>query len=201
MNDLSFQGEILSDELAEMIRQSDLLVKLSWLGSILSPLIYVFVAFMSNKGLNGETAFSDVPLVSGVFAVVACLFIAGSFFFTRMFLSPGAVAAFMERSELKGFADALWTEHGKNDSKFSKLSESEKRLFVFAKLAVSYFFMKFGFLNSSAVFGLVLSILVRDSYAGIPFAVASILLTIPQFPSLRRVLESGLSEHTYRAID
>lgn len=198
MSDFDIYDECVSGNLEKVIRPYDIFVKLFWFGNIVSCLFYLVLAFIIGNSSNELHAVSSPGVVFAVFALLACFALLAEFVYTRIFLSPNAVANFLGGKPSVLFAIALRTTPEKKIKGIEELSETEKRLAVFARLSFNFFVMKFGFLNTVGTLGLVLSILTRKPYVVVPFVVVSILFTIPQMPVLSKILESGLREYRGR---
>lgn len=198
MSDLDIYDECVSGDLEKLIRPFDLFSKLFWFGNIVSCLFYLVLAFVIGNSSKELHAVSAPGVVSAVFALLASLFIAGSFIYSRIFLSPKAIADFLDGKPSIWFSMAVKTVSEKKMKGIEELSETEKRLAVFARLSSNFFGMQFSFLNTVGIFGLVLSILILNPYVVLPFVTVAILFSIPQMPVLKKVLESGLREYCGR---
>ncbi|NOY74284.1 MAG: hypothetical protein GXP32_00640 [Kiritimatiellaeota bacterium] len=180
----------LSPQLEEMLEPMELQLKFFWFVQFSSYAIYVFIAFIIDTRMK-EFASEDAKIaLSALFSLIALAFIVASFVFKRMFLSSAAISKILngpppDWSNLKN-------AHGMSESLLvviDVLLPLEEQKLLKAGMSVHQkHILLYGLFNTVSIAGLVLSILINESTAVIPFITCSVVLNLLNFPSLKKMI-------------
>ena len=186
----------LSETLLKPVVKIDQLLKLCWLGILGSQGIYVFIAYK----LPHESAShhqSEMIFIS-IFSLIGIMFMVMSLWLRHVLISPRAVARYLDDKGplwiYKFINSSYRYPHGGMNDMPSDLDDTERKMLSYAIKSQMLQIILWGMLNSTAVFGLLLSILLSQPSITIAFVVPVFVVALAQYPDTRRLLEAGLRE-------
>lgn len=184
----------LSEVLSKRIASIDLLLKLFWLGLLGQQGIFIFIAYM----FSHETASHHSPLIILIFSLIGITFMIMSLWLRYVLISPRAVAKYLDD---KG---PLWvynlvhsayksSYNGMNDIP-PGLDDTENKMLSYAIKSQILQMVLWGMLNSTAIFGLTLVVLLSQPTVIFAFVIPVFVVTLTQYPNTHSLLEAGLRE-------
>jgi hypothetical protein len=179
----------LSEELLRRIVPIDRILKLCWFGLLGSLGIYIFLAYQINQTANPHPPQHLPSVVTYVLSLGGIMSTILSLWLRKLLLSPRAFAKYLDD---KG---PVWIYNCINSSPLSnsaRLDEMEKKILTFASKVQILQLILWGMLNTTAIFGLVLSIFISQPHIIFAFTVPVFFIALVQFPGIRNLLESGL---------
>ncbi len=185
----------LSEELIKLIKPTDRILKLIWVGQFSSLGIYIFIAFKS-ASLGTPTANAEIVYV---FSAVAIAFMLVSIFVRRSLLSASAVVRHINGDVpswyFRIFKTPVLSKRAVAVS--NDLSETEQKLVGYASTMFKLQMIIWGLLNSTAIFGMMLSIMMAKEEIVLFFVIPVTVVLLTQFPSIRGLFEAGLIEKQF----
>lgn len=188
--------ETISEQLELLIKPAERRLKMIWCGQFISLGIYIFIAFKVAARTEG-TKPENILITTAIFGLLGFLLIVCSFFIKHFLFSPKAVLKLLNGNFPVKFSnrpDPFLIEQ----KDISDLSEEEQLLLKFANKSFPFVTICWGFLQSVAIIGMVLSILNQNPFNIIPFATVAAILYIFQYPDLKKLFEAALLERSFR---
>jgi len=182
----------LSEALSERVMQIDRLLKLCWLGLLSSLGIYVFIAYkIEHTSILPHQ--SELVFIF-IFALIGIMFMVMSLWLRYVLISPRAVAKYLDDKEPSWIYSLISSPRNVENNSVSGLDDIENKMLSYAIKSQMLQMILWGMLNSTAVFGLVLSILLSQPPVTIAFVVPVFVVALAQYPNTRSLLEAGLRE-------
>lgn len=167
---------MISENLRKAVRPTSMLLTTVWLGELSTFAVYYLVVWMMSRHDGPAPAGDSVlPILFGALAA-ACVF--GGIGFRFFAFSQGLARKLLSREQA---GPALPGIDG--------LTEDERQLACLARGVFPMYVMALGMINSCAVFGMVLAMVLRDAGLFVPFVVAAMVGCALSFPRLESYLE------------
>ena len=184
----------LSDELSKRITPIDRILKLTWLALPFSLAMYIFIAYIHKP----MTASQLNPIIILIFSLIGLIFTLVSLWLRYVLISPRAVAKYLNDKGPLWIYNSVHSAYKPSCKMMndipSNLDDMEKKMLDYAQKSLILQMMLWGMLNSTAIFGLVLSFLLPEPHIIIAFVIPVFIIALMQFPNIRKLLEAGLLE-------
>ncbi|HBC86570.1 MAG TPA: hypothetical protein DCZ94_06410 [Lentisphaeria bacterium] len=189
---------LLSEKFIEYIRPPDLFMKLAWLGELGSMGIYVLIAYLAVRNPGYAPNPEASTMLTFIFTALAIIILLFGIIFHALFLSEKAVAKFAD-GKMPAWMRMIISQGaaGLDKDKLNTLPEDERNFYVYSRSAFKLSLFLYGFMNSCALFGMVLAIITRRPALIFPYVGISAILMLYYFPNLKKLIENAKTIEEY----
>ncbi|HCE42383.1 MAG TPA: hypothetical protein DET40_02400 [Lentisphaeria bacterium] len=195
---------MLSEKFNDYLKPTDLLIKIIWISEFLTMGIYVFIAHVAGRSPENTMAPELNMRLVCLFTLLGVAVTISSIIFHALFLSPRAVAKFADGK----MHPWMWTviclddvagSYAACSEQLASLPAEERIFYIYSRAALRLFLFFYAYMNTCAIFGMVLAIITRKPELCYPFIGCSAVLMLFYFPNLVKLIENAKTIEEYNA--
>jgi len=195
---------LFSEKFIDYLKPTDRLIKIIWASEFLSMGFYVFISHFVGRAPGNAMDPDFLTRLVLLFSLLGASIIISGIVFHALFLSARAVAKFAD-GKMPAW---MWTVICLDDvagayasckEQLESLPAEERIFYIYVKAAFRLFLFFYVFLNSCALFGMVLAIITRKPALCYPFVGCTALLMLFYLPNLVKLIENAKTIMEYQA--